>query len=58
MEKEGEANVFLEMLKWKSEFLFAEPKDELFANTHTHEDAPVSLRSLMLAVSFSPCLIM
>lgn len=35
MEKEGEANVFLEMLKWKSEFLFAEPKDELCKYSHT-----------------------
>ena len=35
MEKEGEANVFLEMLKWESEFLFAEPTDELRKYSHT-----------------------
>lgn len=36
MEKEGEANVFLEMLKWESEFLFAEPNNELHEHTDTH----------------------
>ena len=27
-------NVFLEMLKWESEFLFSDPKDELCKYTH------------------------
>lgn len=35
-------NVFLEMLKWESEFLFSDPKDELCK--YTHKDVPVSLR--------------